>query len=275
MAYQDHEEEFLTAIAPQFGFTKPKYEFLFIQRHLEKNLDLTHEAFAETFEQNLRELGVRATNLPQWVRDHLSQDIWQKLGRHGVDAVRQWLKTEKYPQWLTNQTTMLWNKLWQLGTYTENIYPTIHAPKLDGLTSYPKRLRTSITMVPNTDFIYQIHESLEGYLVWLERDAEDNIDCLAPSYLAPSLKIKSSTFTTFPQPDSDSPILVVGDELGEEQVLVITLPKDPSWQWLADKHSDVFAMEAEYLDQLFDEVRSAGVQIKKMSYKIVAAIAQD
>ena len=121
MSYKDDEEKFLEAIADEVGFIAPKDRFLFVYRHLDDNADMTHEAFVRLYADRLQQWFRRQKNdqpetedqlvfrLTQAVRDRLSRNIWKKLGKKGLDEVREWLKTEKYPQWLQPQ---LWENLW-------------------------------------------------------------------------------------------------------------------------------------------------------------------
>jgi hypothetical protein len=278
MAYVDHEQEFLEAIAEQW-FVALQDRFLFVQRHLEQNLGKSHKEIASKYKADLNHF-FAVEDLCQAIRERLSDNVYPVLKDHGLVLnfsskkfwlqSQQWLKQEIYPQWLQSQGETLWRKLWQRGEFTDKIYPERYELKLSNLAPSPSKPRKLSQVAVGTDIIYRVDEPLKGYLLWLERDSEGGIYCFSPSYLAPSPVLDGRSFV-FPQPDSESPSLEIGEDLGEEQVLVITVPSRPNWDWLPDEQGDPLQLEPQHLDLLLDQVRVAGVQMKRACYEVVAA----
>lgn len=289
MAYGDHEQEFLTAIADRFGFHGDKDRFIFIERHREANQDLTQEAFADTFAKNLKEwfhpknrkesetLEEMVFRLYQAVRDRLSKTIYPVLKKEGLKLepnarslwvpCQQWLEQELYPQWLQPR---LWENLWRSGSLADWFrvetkaigVQTLGFDITEGRPEYP-----TVKVGQKIRYAFDLPE--DGYLLLLERFSSGELYCLSPSRLCSELTVRQGQ-GFFPQPTEKLSYLTVQGGTGTEQVLLALFQNQPTLDWLPRAGDDPKELTAHHLETLLQEVTAKKGKLWSSQYLIRA-----
>ena len=271
--YNDNEEMFLNAIADQWGF-KDRCKLVFVQRFLRSNDDLTHDALADVLEDNLKDTKSKPENHQQVLKDYLSRNIFMKMAEKGCDfksrdkslSAKSWLRGTVYLQWL-KQT--LWNELKTKTTAKNKIGPVL-AGNVSNLGMRHKTPNPYLNKVPkDSDILFKINLDQPGHLILLEREPSGVMCCVCPSEYAPEFQVKGGEITLPQYPPSPYPAFTATEE-GQEQILAVITPDQPSLNWLAKSQQEALELDYQHLYELLTYIEErSDSQVFYTEYQVV------
>ncbi|MCC3418099.1 MAG: DUF4384 domain-containing protein [Microcoleus sp. PH2017_07_MST_O_A] len=301
--YEDHEKDFLAAMATKFGFTG-KNLIVFLLRFCEKDAESNDRTLADEWQGELLEGTKKEEKNPNdtkksvdaaaaILRDRL-QVICDKLKDAGCDfggtergrwkIGKAWLQKVKFPEWAKEQGLIkprtieeCWN---ELKTKVENSQPTKAGeiqselivekwePRLSGMGA--RKHKTKRQEIPvNSDLTYRVISPQVGHLILFEREPNGTIVCLCPSEFAPS-SYHAGKETVLPHPDSEDKFFG-SDELGWEQLLAVITPELPPFPWLEDSRQKALEVNQEHLAEILDYVNGqTNAEVLYTQYLVVA-----
>jgi hypothetical protein len=282
--YEDHEKEFLEAMATKFCFTG-KTRIVFLLRFREKDAESNDRTLADQWQGELLEGTKKEDKDPAAtkksidaaaaiLRDRL-QVICDKLKDEGCDfgktergrwkIGKAWLQEVKFPEWAKEQGLIkprtieeCWNELktqakkYQPATDKEmqsELIVEIWEPQLGSMGNRRNIKRQQIPV--NSDLIYRVISPQVGHLILFEREPNGTIVCLCPSKYSPS--DYPGKETVLPHPDSEYESFGL-DELGWEQLLAVITPELPPFPWLEDSRQEALEVDREHLAEILDYV---------------------
>jgi len=301
--YEDHEKDFLEAMATKFCFTG-KTRIVFLLRFCEKDAESNDRALADEWQGELLEGTKKEEKEPAptkksidaaatILRDRL-QVICDKLKDEGCDfggtekgrwkIGKAWLQKVKFPEWAQEQGLIkprtieeCWNELktqakkYQPATDKEmqsELIVEIWEPQLGSMGNRRNIKRQQIPV--NSDLIYRVISPQVGYLILFEREPNGTIVCLCPSEYAPS-SYHAGKETKLPHPDSEYESFGL-DELGWEQLLAVITPELPPFAWLEDSRQEALEVNQEHLAEILDYVNGqTNAEVLYTEYLVVAS----
>ena len=282
--YEDHEKDFIEAMATKFCFTG-KTQIVFLQRFCEENVPFNDRTLADEWQCELLEVTKKEEKDPAATkksidaaaaifRDRL-QVICDKLKDEGCDfgktergrwkIGKAWLQEVKFPEWAKEQGLIkprtieeCWN---ELKTKAENSQPTKAGEKQSELIVEKREpqlanlgargLNTKRQEIPvNSSLIYRVISPQNGHLILFEREPNGTIVCLCPSEFAPS-SYHAGKETNLPHPDSEYESFF-SNELGWEQLLAVITPELLPFPWLEDSRQEALEVNEEHLAEILD-----------------------
>ncbi|MCC3445313.1 MAG: DUF4384 domain-containing protein [Microcoleus sp. PH2017_29_MFU_D_A] len=301
--YEDHEKDFLAAMATKFGFTG-KNLIVFLLRFCEKDAESNDRTLADEWQGELLEGTKKEEKNPNdtkksvdaaaaILRDRL-QVICDKLKDEGCDfgktergrwkIGKAWLQKVKFPEWAKEQGLIkprtieeCWN---ELKTKVENSQPTKAGeiqselivekwePRLSGMGARRNIKRQQFPA--NSDLTYRVISPQVGHLILFEREPNGTIVCLCPSEFARS-SYHAGKETKLPHADSEDKFFG-SDELGWEQLLAVITPELPPFQWLEDSRQKALEVNQEHLAEILDYLNGqTNAEVLYTEYLVVAA----
>jgi hypothetical protein len=284
--YEDHEKDFLEAMATKFCFIG-KTRIVFLLRFCEKDAESNDRTLADQWQGELLEGTKKEEKDPATtkksvdaaatiLRDRL-QVICDKLKDEGCDfgetergrwkIGKAWLQKVKFPEWAKEQGLIkprtieeCWN---ELKTKAENSQPTKAGEKQSELIVEKREpqlanlgargVNTKRQEIPvNSSLIYRVISPQNGDLILFEREPNGTIVCLCPSEFAPSF-YHAGKETNLPHPDSEYESFF-SNELGWEQLLAVITPELPPFPWLEDSRQEALEVDREHLAEILDYV---------------------
>jgi hypothetical protein len=300
--YEDHEKDFIEAMATKFCFTG-KTRIVFLLRFCEKDAESNDRALADQWQRELLEgtkkeekesaatkksIDAAATIL----RDRL-QVICDKLKDEGCDfgetergrwkIGKAWLQEVKFPEWAKEQGLIkprtieeCWN---ELKTKVENSQPTKAGeiqselivekwePRLSDMGARRNIKRQQFPA--NSALTYRVISPQVGHLILFEREPNGTIVCLCPSEYAPS-SYHAGKETKLPHPDSEDKFFG-SKELGWEQLLAVITPELPPFPWLEDSRQEALEVNQDHLAEILDYVNGqTNAEVLYTKYLVVA-----
>ncbi|MCL1470504.1 DUF4384 domain-containing protein [Argonema antarcticum] len=264
--YEDHEGDFLNAMATRFGFTG-KNSLIFEKRFLEDNREVTHEKlvgnpkFAEKLIQ-----GTKNGDASRIFRQQLKA-ICEKLETAGCPPstgdgrwanAKRWLREVVFPQWAKEQglvadapvTLHPWEKLLKLATPTDKM-----GPKLAGVLDMVGDYQECVPL--GSHIIFELKLETPGYLLLLEKGTTGRFWCLCPSVFAPQPYLGEGV-VVLPQPVSGKKSFKITGQVGLEQIVAIIGKDNPSLDWLPEGSGKPLQMEEGHLNELLEYLQSSG-----------------
>ncbi|MCP2727638.1 DUF4384 domain-containing protein [Limnofasciculus baicalensis] len=151
----------------------------------------------------------------------------------------------------------LWDLLVDNATKTDQMKPEI-ANNLGMWNPAPKVPR-------GTPFHFVINLATSGYLILLEKNPDQQIWCLSPSFLAPPSRLEAGQ-VKLPLAYQDT---FTADSVGREQMLAIISQDKLNLDWLPREEDEPLEMRKEYLTELLEYVQGDfGVQILYAEYRV-------
>ncbi len=283
--YENHEKDFLAAMATKFCFTG-KTRLVFLLRFCEKDAESNDRTLADQWQGELlegtkkEEKGSAATKksidaAAAILRDRL-QVICDKLKDEGCDfgktergrwkIGKAWLQEVKFPEWAKEQGLIkprtieeCWNELktqakksqpTKAGEIQSELIVEKWEARLSGMAARRNIKRQYIPA--NSDLIYRVISPQVGHLILFEREPNGTIVCLCPSEFAPS-SYHAGKETNLPHPDSEYESFA-SDELGWEQLLAVIAPELPPFPWLEDSRQEALEVDRDHLAEILDYV---------------------
>lgn len=281
--YEEHEGDFLEAMATRFGFTG-KNRLIFEKRFLEDNAGVTHAQLAEMYKTKLI-AGTKNSDAAQILRQQVKA-ICGKLEAAGCPpsagiepwkGAKRWLREDIFPEWAKSQgliatTSPSSDELWQeikakVNTSNE-LEVVVVESKIGELGARRKRHQKIVPLDSDIEFHLQLDSA--GYLILLEREPSGIIGCLCPSEYAPQLHrpLGKMILPQFPP----SPYRYFGaDEVGREQLIALITPELPPFDWLSSSHDEDLNLEKEHLNGLLEYLnQNQNWQLIYTEYVVVA-----
>ena len=283
--YEDHEKDFLEAMATKFCFTG-KTRLVLVKRFCEQYAEWNDRTLADDLEGELIEGTKKEEKDPAAtkksidaaaaiLRDRL-QVICDKLKDEGCEfgetergrwkIGKAWLQKVKFPEWAKEQGLIkprtieeCWNELkTQAKKYPpatdkqmqSELIVEIWEPQLGSMGNRRNIKRQQIPV--NSDLTYRVISPQFGHLILFEREPNGTIVCLCPSEYAPS-SYHAGKETKLPLPDSGYESFG-SDELGWEQLLAVITPELPPFPWLEDSRQEALEVNQEHLAEILDYV---------------------
>ncbi|NEO31713.1 MAG: DUF4384 domain-containing protein [Symploca sp. SIO3C6] len=286
--YEEHEEEFLKAMANRFGFSGKTWD-VFMERFREKNINSLDKDIAVYLEAELIE-GIKEsadhTTLPATIlRDRLKV-ICNKLEAEGCDyqgkikgkwkIAKHWLREELYPQWLkqgrliTLTGKQLWQQLWEQANPTNKIQPVLFPKPLPTLEMGEAEMsqEESLSFPLNSKIRLEVNLESAGYLLLLEKGTSGKMWCLCPSGFAPQPQ-HSEGLVILPQYNSRHRYFKLTGSPGEEEIVAVITKDMPGLDWLPKPDEKLLQLREEHLMGLLDYLSDyRDCQILRMTYTV-------
>lgn len=283
--YEDHEEEFLKAIATRFGFSGKTW-LVFLERFREKNTDRLDKDIAAYLEVELIEGNGDGANPATTLRDHL-QVICDKFEAEGCDfqgvtkrrwkIAKRWLREVLYPVWLKQRHLIpltcdqLWQQLWETATPTDKLKPVL-------LKSLPNLEMGEAEMTEEDSFSFRLNSKIRlevnldsaGYLLLLEKGTSGKMWCLCPSGFAPEPK-HSGGWVRLPQASSRHKYFKLTGSPGQEEIVAVITKDVPRLDWLPKPGEPLLQLREGHLTGLLEYLNLArDCQVLRMAYRVTA-----
>jgi hypothetical protein len=284
--YEEHEEEFLKAIATRFGFSS-KTLLVFLERFREKNTDSLDKDIAAYLETELIEGTSDGANPATILRDRLKA-ICDKLEAEGCDfqgekkgrwkIAKRWLREVLYPEWLKQRHLIpltcdqLWQQLWETATLTDKLKPVL-------LESLPNLEMGEAEMTEEDSFSFRLNSRIRlevnldsaGYLLLLEKGTSGKMWCLCPSGFAPEPR-HSGGWVSLPQASSRHKYFKLTGSPGEEEIVAVITKDVPRLDWLPKPGEPLLQLREGHLTGLLEYLNLArDCQVLRMAYRVTAA----
>ncbi|MBW4492528.1 MAG: DUF4384 domain-containing protein [Oscillatoria princeps RMCB-10] len=268
--YKDVEQEFLNAMADEWGF-KDRCKLAFVKRFHTANDNLENQPLAEDLEKQLKE---DSKDVGQTLRDYLRR-IYRKLEAEGcpsqgvtkdkLDIARPWLRETIYPKWLKQY---LWEQLQRKGRPTNQMGPVlVEVPTLGMLPANSYRHK-----VPkDSDIVFKVNLDSPGHLMLLERGPGGAMYCLCPSQYAPKSRFQQPGEAVLPQDGAPAPSFAP-DVVGREQIVAIITQEEPALQWLEQSRREALELDKGHLQELLEYLEGTPKsQVLYMQYEVTAS----
>jgi len=284
--YQEHEEEFLKAIATRFGFSGKTW-LVFLERFREKNTDSLDKDIAAYLETELIEGTSDGANPATILRDRLKA-ICDKLEAEGCDfqgekkgrwkIAKRWLREVLYPEWLKQRHLIpltcdqLWQQLWETATLTDKLKPVL-------LESLPNLEMGEAEMTEEDSFSFRLNSRIRlevnldsaGYLLLLEKGTSGKMWCLCPSGFAPEPR-HSGGWVSLPQASSRHKYFKLTGSPGEEEIVAVITKDVPRLDWLPKPGEPLLQLREGHLTGLLEYLNLArDCQVLRMACRVTAA----
>ncbi|NEO98650.1 MAG: DUF4384 domain-containing protein [Symploca sp. SIO2E9] len=265
--YEEHEDEFLKAMANRFGFSGKTWD-VFIARFREKNTNSTDKEVAFSLEEDLI-YGTKEGAVPATIMRDRLKVICNKLEAEGCDyqgktkgkwkIAKHWLREELYPQWLkqrrliTLSREQLWQQLWEQANPTDKIQPVLFPKSLPTLEMGEAEMsqEESLSFPLNSKIRLEVNLESAGYLLLLEKGTSGKIYCLCPSGFAPEPQHSGGLFI-LPQHNTRHKSFKLTGSPGEEEIVAVIAKDVPGLDWLPKPGEKLLQLREEHLMGLLD-----------------------
>ena len=284
--YEEHEEEFLKAIATRFGFSGKTW-LVFLERFREKNTDRLDKDIAEYLEAELIEGTNDGANPATILRDRLKA-ICDKFEAEGCDfqgvtkgrwkIAKRWLREVLYPEWLKQRHLIpltcdqLWQQLWKTATPTDKLKPVL-LESLSNLEMGEAEMteEDSFSFRLNSRIRLEVNLDSAGYLLLLEKGTSGKMWCLCPSGFAPQAK-HSGGWVSLPQASSRHKYFKLTGSSGQEEMVAVITKDVPRLDWLPKPSEPLLQLREGHLTGLLEYLNLArDCQVLRMAYRVTAA----
>jgi len=284
--YEEHEEEFLKAIATRFGFSGKTW-LVFRERFREKNTDSLDKDIAEYLEAELIEGTSDGANPATILRDHLKA-ICDKFEAEGCDfqgvtkgrwkIAKRWLREVLYPEWLKQRHLIpltcdqLWQQLWETATPTDKLKPVL-LESLSNLEMGEAEMteEDSFSFRLDSEIRFEVNLDSAGYLLLLEKGTSGKMWCLCPSGFAPQAR-HSGGWVTLPQASSRHKYFKLTGSPGQEEIVAVLTKDVPRLDWLPKPGEPLLQLREGHLTGLLEYLNLArDCQVLRMAYRVTAA----
>lgn len=284
--YEEHEEEFLKAIATRFGFSGKTW-LVFLERFREKNTDRLDKDIAAYLEAELLEGTTDGANPATILRDRLKV-ICNKFEPEGCDfqgetkgrwkIAKRWLREVLYPEWLKQRHLIpltcdqLWQQLWETATPTDKLKPVLLKP-VSSLEMGEAEMteEDSFSFRLNSRIRFEVNLDSAGYLVLLEKGTSGKMWCLCPSGFAPEPK-HSGGWVSLPQASSRHKYFKLTGSPGPEEIVAVITKDVPRLDWLPKPGEPLLQLREGHLTGLLEYLNLArDCQVLRMAYRVIAA----
>jgi len=280
--YEEHEEEFLKAIATRFGFSGKTW-LVFLERFRQKNTDRLDKDIAEYLEAELIEGTSDGANPATILRDRLKA-ICDKFEAEGCDfqgvtkgrwkIAKRWLREVLYPEWLKQRQLItltcdqLWQQLWDKATQTDQMRPI----PLNSVSTLDmgevETAEAEIFSFPlDSKIQFEVNLDRGGYLLLLEKGPSGKIWCLCPSSnFAPEPQHPGGR-VSFPQAGSRQKYFEL-DRSGQEEIVAVIAKDVPRSDWLPKSGKPLGEGNLTRLLEYLHLARDC--QVLRMAYRVTA-----
>ena len=284
--YEEHEEEFLKAIATRFGFSGKTW-LVFRERFREKNTDSLDKDIAVYLEAELIEGTSDGANPATILRDHLKA-ICDKFEAEGCDfqgvtkgrwkIAKRWLREVLYPEWLKQRHLIpltcdqLWQQLWETATPTDKLKPVL-LESLSNLEMGEAEMteEDSFSFRLNSRIRFEVNLDSTGYLLLLEKGTSGKMWCLCPSGFAPEPK-HFGGWVSLPQASSRHKYFKLTGSPGQEEMVAVITKEVPRLDWLPKPGEPLLQLREGHLTGLLEYLNLArDCQVLRMTYRVTAA----
>jgi len=284
--YQEHEEEFLKAIATRFGFSGKTW-LVFLERFREKNTDSLDKDIAAYLEAELIEGTNDGANPATILRDRLKA-ICNKFEAEGCDfqgetkgrwkIAKRWLREVLYPEWLKQRHLIpltcdqLWQQLWETATPTDKLKPVL-LESLSNLEMGEAEMREedSFSFRLNSRIRLEVNLDSAGYLLLLEKGTSGKMWCLCPSGFAPEPRHPGG-WVSLPQASSRHKYFKLTGSPGQEEMVAVITKEVPRLDWLPKPGEPLLQLREGDLTGLLEYLNLArDCQVLRMAYRVTAA----
>ncbi len=284
--YEEHEEEFLKAIATRFGFSSKTW-LVFLERFREKNTDSLDKDIAAYLEAELIEGTSDGANPATILRDRLKV-ICEAFEAEGCDfqgvtrgrwkIAKRWLREVLYPEWLKQRHLIpltcdqLWQQLWETATPTDKLKPVL-LESLSNLEMGEAEMteEDSFSFRLNSRIRLEVNLDSAGYLLLLEKGTSGKMWCLCPSGFAPEPRHPGG-WVSLPQASSRHKYFKLTGSPGQEEIVAVITKDVPRLDWLPQPGEPLLQLWEGHLTGLLEYLNLArDCQVLRMAYRVTAA----
>jgi hypothetical protein len=283
--YEEHEEEFLKAIATRFGFSGKTW-LVFLERFREKNTDSLDKDIAEYLQTELIEGTSDGANPATILRDRLKV-ICDKFEAEGCDyqgvtkgrwkIAKRWFREVLYPEWLKQRHLIpltcdqLWQELWETATPTDKLKPVLleSLPNLD-MGKAEMTEEDSFSFRLDSEIRFEVNLDSAGYLLLLEKGTSGKMWCLCPSGFAPQARHPGGR-VRLPQAGSRHKYFKLTGSPGQEEIVAVLTKDVPRLDWLPKPGEPLLQLREGHLTGLLAYLNLAhDCQVLRMAYRVTA-----
>ncbi|HEY9798093.1 MAG TPA: DUF4384 domain-containing protein [Leptolyngbyaceae cyanobacterium] len=283
--YEEHEEEFLKAIATRFGFSGKTW-LVFLERFREKNTDSLDKDIAEYLQTELIEGTSDGANPATILRDRLKV-ICDKFEAEGCDyqgvtkgrwkIAKRWFREVLYPEWLKQRHLIpltcdqLWQELWETATSTDKLKPVLleSLPNLD-MGKAEMTEEDSFSFRLDSEIRFEVNLDSAGYLLLLEKGTSGKMWCLCPSGFAPQARHPGGR-VRLPQAGSRHKYFKLTGSPGQEEIVAVLTKDVPRLDWLPKPGEPLLQLREGHLTGLLAYLNLAhDCQVLRMAYRVTA-----
>lgn len=282
--YEDHEEEFLKAIATRFSFSGKTW-LVFLERFREKNTDSLDKDIAVYLEAELIEGTSDGANPATILRDRLKV-ICDKFEAEGCDfegvtkgrwkIAKRWLREVLYPEWLKQRHLIpltcdqLWQQLWEMATPTDKMKPVSLKSVSDLEMGEAEIAEEDSPCFPlNSKIWFEVNLDSAGYLLLLERGTSGKIWCLCPSKgYAPNPYLPAG-LVSLPLLGARRKHFELTGNLGVEEIVAVITKETPKLDWLVKPSEKLLELQEGHLTSLLEYLNHhRNCQVLRTAYRI-------
>ena len=179
----------------------------------------------------------------------------QSLDRQTWQAVFNGLKLDRVNfftdvQWFALTANSQWEMLWELARDSDRFGLVLAEPVVNAADEEAEPAKFVQTIAVRTSVFIELPAGLSGYLILIERDAQDNIVLLSPSPLMASPLLTGAVQRLPQQPPSPFPYLQPLSA-GTNQLWAGVFDRAPDWRWLADAQTKPLRLQLAQLTDLY------------------------
>jgi hypothetical protein len=167
-------------------------------------------------------------------------------------------------EWFDRDLTTQWQMLWDLAIDGNDKFGIILAN--NGQTTEWKFVES---IVSRSSVILEIPRGMSGYLIVVEKDAQDNLILLSPSPLMSNTQL-TGAIQRIPQYPPSPFEYLQPITIGMNNIWAGVFPSLPSFPWLADAKARPLRLKLSQLTDLFEYTKkqSKGTQMFRSSYLV-------
>ncbi|MGB7443265.1 MAG: DUF4384 domain-containing protein [Coleofasciculaceae cyanobacterium] len=280
--YQEHEEEFLKAMATRFEFSGKTWD-VFMERFKEKNANSLDKDIAIYLEGELIEGASEGANPATILRDCLKA-ICNKLEVAGCNygdakkgkwkIAKRWLREVLYPEWVKQRNlipltgSQLWQQLWETATPTDKMQPVPLASLSQLEMGEAEMADKSLAFPLGGKIQFEIELDGAGYLLLLEKGTSGKMWCLCPSGFAPEPHHRGGR-VRLPQAKSRHKYFKLTGLPGQEEIVAVIAREVPRLEWLPKPGEPLLQLREGHLTGLLEYLKSyQDCQVFRMVYRV-------
>ncbi|WP_309739642.1 MULTISPECIES: hypothetical protein [unclassified Chamaesiphon] len=199
----------------------------------------------------------------------------QSLDRQTWQAIFYALKLDRADfftdvQWFALDANSQWEMLWELARDSDRFGLVLAESVTTPEDREVDRAKFIQTIAVRTAVFIEIPAGSNGYLILVERDAQNNIVLLSPSPLMAS-PLLTGAIQRLPQPPSPFPHFQPLS-VGTNQLWAGVFDRSPDWRWLADAKTKPLRLQLAQLTDLYVHARkqSSSIPLMRSTYVTIA-----
>ncbi|PSB56462.1 hypothetical protein [Chamaesiphon polymorphus] len=194
----------------------------------------------------------------------------QNKQRNKAATLWQWLE-DRYADWAKQNIPAsldeIWQQLWQIGEDRSDVFGIVTPRSLQSLgiastveeINYPSEFSSTIEVGNSINI--KVNPVVSGKIMLLERSQTGNVYCLCPSHLSSENTLSDRSLIIF-----DNFITI--DEPDRVQLLMLTAPKLPQFDWFPTARGESLQIDREQLTDVLVHITLDG-KVWRNTYTVI------